>query len=79
MRWKLCQYKFLVIGIGLVIVLFGYFVFRGKAPVLLDYFLKQGVSYQDEISLKFFGAVIMIAGIVVALLPLLLGVENMNL
>lgn len=65
--------------IGIVFIYFGYLIFTGKAPTLLDYFLKQGVLYNDEKSLKFFGTVIIILGILVVLLPFVLGVENVNL
>lgn len=70
---------YLVMFIGIVFIYFGYLIFKGKVPTLLDYFLKQGVSYKDKKSLKFFGAIIIIIGVIVITLPFVLGVENMNL
>lgn len=70
----------LVMLIGLLFIYLGYLIFKGKMPNLLDYFLKQGVAaYNDKLSLKFFGPIIMIIGIIVLILPFLLGIENMNL
>jgi uncharacterized protein YjeT (DUF2065 family) len=69
----------IVILIGLVFIYFGYLIFTGKAPTLLDYFLKQGVTYNDKKSLRFFGTIIIIIGIIVLILPFLLGIENMNI
>lgn len=70
---------FLVMFIGIIFIYFGYLIFKGKVPNLLDYFLKQGVTYNDKKSLKFYGTIIMIIGVTVMTLPFVLGVENMNL
>ncbi|GGA85088.1 hypothetical protein [Ornithinibacillus halotolerans] len=70
---------FIVLFIGLVFIVFGYLIFSGKAPTLLDFFLKQGVTYEDKRSNRFFGLIIIIIGIAIMLLPLILGVENMNI
>ncbi|SES65454.1 hypothetical protein SAMN05216389_101268 [Oceanobacillus limi] len=68
-----------VLIIGFVFIYFGLLIFTGKVPTLLDYFLKQGVTYHDKKSLKFFGTFIIIIGILVLFLPVILGVKNMNL
>ncbi|WHX27459.1 hypothetical protein QNH47_06280 [Virgibacillus halodenitrificans] len=65
--------------IGLVFIYFGYLVFSRKAPGVLDYFLKLGITAEEKISAKFFGSVIAIIGIVIMLLPFILGIDNMNL
>ncbi|MYL45510.1 hypothetical protein GLV94_07615 [Virgibacillus halodenitrificans] len=64
--------------IGLVFIYFGYLVFSRKAPGVLDYFLKLGITAEDKTSAKFFGLMIAIIGIVVILLPLILGIDKMN-
>lgn len=69
---------FFVWLIGLVFIYFGYLVFSRKAPGILDYFLKLGITAEDEKSAKFFGSIIAIIGIIVILLPFILGIENMN-
>ena len=69
----------IVILIGIVFIYFGYLIFTGKVPTLLDYFLKQGVLFNDERWLRTCGAVIVIIGIIVVMLPFVLGIENMNL
>lgn len=43
----------LVVLIGVVFIYLGYLIFSGKVPTLLDYFLKQGVTYNDKKSLRF--------------------------
>ncbi|ADU30565.1 hypothetical protein [Evansella cellulosilytica] len=68
-----------VVVIGILFIYCGYLIFSRKAPNLLDLFLKQGVSYNDSLSAKIFGTIIIIAGIIVLLLPLILGIENMNI
>lgn len=70
---------FFVWLIGLVFLVFGFLIFKGKAPNILDLFLKQGVAYNDSFSTKFFGSIIIIVGIIVFLLPFILGIENMNI
>lgn len=69
----------IVMLIGLLFIYFGYLIFTGKAPSLLDFFLKQGVTYNDKKLLRFFGTIIIIIGIVVLVLPFLLGIENINI
>ncbi|WP_058306379.1 hypothetical protein [Gracilibacillus massiliensis] len=68
-----------VLLIGLAFIYFGSLIFLRKAPTLLDFFLKQGVTYNDKLSNKFFGSIIIIIGIVILILPFILGIENMNL
>ncbi|MGY0691875.1 hypothetical protein ACW2QC_03670 [Virgibacillus sp. FSP13] len=68
-----------VLLIGVVFIYFGYLIFTGKAPTLLDFFLKQGVSYSDKLSSRFFGTIIIIIGIIILVLPFILGIENMNI
>lgn len=70
---------FLVWIMGLVIIYFGYLIFTRKVPTLLDYFLKLGVTFTDKNANRFFGGLIMVVGIVVLVLPFILGIENMNL
>ena len=65
--------------IGFLFIFLGFLIFKGKVPSLLDLFLKQGVAYHDSFSTKFFGIIIMIVGIIVFLLPFILGIENMNI
>lgn len=67
-----------VVLLGLLFMYLGYLIYTRKAPNLLDLFLKQGVSYNDAISAKVFGSIIIIIGVIILLLPLILGVENMN-
>ena len=69
----------IVILIGVVFIYFGYLIFTGKAPTLLDFFLKKGVPYEDKLSLRFFGGIIIVIGVVIVFLPFILGTENMNL
>ncbi|MDX8044989.1 hypothetical protein SH601_03235 [Gracilibacillus sp. S3-1-1] len=68
----------IVLLIGLVFICFGYLIITSKVPTLLDFFLKQGVSYNDKLSNKFFGSIIILLGIIMLLLPFILGIENMN-
>lgn len=69
----------IVVLIGILFIYFGYLIFSGKVPTLLDFFLKNEVVYNDKKTLRFFGTIIIIIGIIVAILPFVLGIENMNL
>lgn len=69
----------IVMLIGVVFIYFGYLIFSGKAPTILDFFLKQGVAYNDKRTLKLFGTIIIIIGVIVTILPFILGIENMNI
>lgn len=64
--------------IGIVFILFGYLVFTEKVPTLLDFFIKQGVTYNDQISNRFFGTIIMIIGLAIMLSPLIFGTDSMK-
>lgn len=64
--------------IGLLFIYIGYLIFTGKAPTLLDYFLKQGISYEDKLTTKFFGTIIIILGIIILISPFIFGIGNMN-
>ncbi len=70
---------FFVWIIGIVFILFGFLIMKGKATNLLDLFIKQSGTFSDSFSNKFFGIIIMIVGFIVLLLPFILGIENMNL
>jgi len=67
-----------ILLIGLLFLYMGYLIFSGKAPTLLDYFLKQGVTFNDKLSNRFFGTIIMIIGVFILISPFIFGIENMN-
>ncbi len=68
----------IVLLIGVVFIYVGYLIFAMKVPTLIDFFLKQGNSYHDKRTNRFLGSIIMIIGVIIILLPFVLGVENMN-
>lgn len=70
---------YIIMLIGIVFIYFGNLVFSRKAPGVLDLFLKLGITAEDEKSAKFFGSIIAIIGIVIILLPFILGTESMNI
>ncbi|GAA0466146.1 hypothetical protein [Alkalibacillus silvisoli] len=70
---------YIVMFIGLFFMYLGVLIFTGKAPSVLDYFLKTGVPYNDKLSLRFFGTIVIVIGAVIGLLPFILGTDNMNL
>lgn len=70
---------FVVLLIGVVFIYFGYLIFTEKVPTLLDFFMTQGITYHDKIFNKFFGGIIILIGLIIILLPLILGVDSMNL
>lgn len=70
---------FIVWLIGLFFIYLGYLIMTRKAPTVIDYFLKLGITIEGKKAAKIFGTIIVMIGIIVILLPLLLGVENMNL
>lgn len=77
-RLKMPIQVFLVWLIGLVFIYLGYLVFSRKATGVLDYFLRFGVTAEDETSAKVLGTIIAMMGVIVIILPFILGIENMN-
>lgn len=67
----------LLLLFGLLFIYMGYLIFSGKGPTLLDYFLKLGVSFNDELSNRFFGTIIIIIGLFILISPFIFGIENM--
>jgi len=68
----------LVLLLGVSFIYIGYLIFTMKVPTLIDFFLKQGISYHDKRINRFFGSMIMVIGVFIIISPLIFGVENMN-
>lgn len=68
----------IVLLLGVVFIYFGYLIFTMKVPTLIDFFLKQGNSYHDKRTNRFFGIIIIGIGVFIIISPLIFGVENMN-
>ena len=69
----------IVLLAGIAFIFMGYLIFTMKVPTLIDFFLKQGVSYHDKRTNRFFGIIIIGIGVFIILSPLIFGVEDMNI
>ncbi|SEQ66634.1 hypothetical protein [Piscibacillus halophilus] len=65
--------------IGVLFIYLGFLILNRKAPTFLDFVLKIGVTYTDKISNRFWGGLMIVVGLIIMLMPLILGAENMNI
>jgi lysylphosphatidylglycerol synthetase-like protein (DUF2156 family) len=68
----------LTVLIGLFIMLIGFLVFKKKALFLVNYNSWTVFGDHQELLAKIFGVALFIIGLIITLLPLILGTENIN-
>ncbi|MDG5789233.1 hypothetical protein QA612_17375 [Evansella sp. AB-P1] len=68
----------LPIVFGLLFMILGYFIYKHKALFLINLFLWNGLDGNRDLIAKVFGTIMFVIGIVIILLPFILGTDSMN-